>query len=341
MSKAVVMGCGGRTPAHIEAYQYIDNAEVIACSARTDERRQAVAEKYGLHGYTDLVAMLEAESPDIVHLVIPPSARVEPMRLVSEVGVPICTVEKPIATRVQDWHQLQTLEASSQTKFGICHQFRWQPHMMKCQNALKSGKLGDIKFLDFSAGMNISGQGTHILNYAMSMNGDSPVVRVFGAASGTEQSDTVHPAPDSTIGYLTFENGVRALWNNGPTALRTGDPNTMWQHVRVAAYADKGRINYEEFGAWEIVGPDGVEGGDFGDSAEWMHNNILAQASFHKAMIEWHEGGAPCGTNLKQSLHEWAVVLALYQSAMERRPIEMADFDPPKNLFDQLLNNLR
>ncbi|MEM7030196.1 MAG: Gfo/Idh/MocA family oxidoreductase [Chloroflexota bacterium] len=339
--KAVVVGCGGRTPPHIDAYQYIPNVEVVACCARTAATREPVAKKYNLKEYDDIEKMIKAEKPDIVHMVIRPDDRVGRMGLISKLGVPMCTVEKPIATHVRDWQELVKLEAQSDTKFGICHQFRWQPHMVKCREALQSGTLGEVKFLDFSAGMNISGQGTHVLNYGMSMNGDSPVTRVFGAASGTEMTDTVHPAPDSTVGYLTFENGVRGLWNNGPTALKTGDPTTIWQHVRVAAFADRGRVNYEEFGKWEIVAPNGTESGDFGDSETWMANNIRAQAGFHQAMIDWHEDDdRVCGTSLKQSLHEWSVVLALYQSALERRHIEMAEFDPPEDLFDQLLTTL-
>ena len=53
-------------------------------------------------------------------------------------------------------------------------------------------------------------------------------------------------------------------------------------------------------------------------------------------MFDWleDERRAP-GTNLRQSLHEWAVVLALYQSALERRPVELTDFDPPDELVER------
>ena len=43
------------------------------------------------------------------------------------------------------------------------------------------------------------------------------------------------------------------------------------------------------------------------------------------------KGPAP-GTNLAVSLHEWAVVLAFCLSALERRPVDLADFDPPDDL---------
>ena len=40
----------------------------------------------------------------------------------------------------------------------------------------------------------------------------------------------------------------------------------------------------------------------------------------------------PAGTNLERSLHEWAVVLAMYQSVLEHRPVDMADLDPADDL---------
>ena len=50
--------------------------------------------------------------------------------------------------------------------------------------------------------------------------------------------------------------------------------------------------------------------------------------------LEEHEDREP-GTSLRQSLHEWAVVLAVYQSAVERRPISLMDFAPPDDLVDR------
>ncbi len=335
--RAAVIGCGARSGAHIEAYEHIDRAEVVACADIVPEKAEGRATAFGLAAYADSAEMIEAHKPDLVHVCTPPTARVDLLTLCSDLGVPGCTIEKPLATGVVDWHELCALEASTKTKIAVCHQFRWHQDLVKCREALASGKLGEIKFLEFSAGMNISGQGTHILDYAMSLNGDSPVARVFGSACGDSEMESVHPAPDTTVGSLLFENGVRGMWSNGTTAPWTcGDPQASYQHVRAAAYADKGRVLWEEFGDWEIVSPDGEQRGRFDDGEDWMVKNLRAQAAFHEAMFDWIEGGAPAGTNFKQSLHEWAVVLALYQSTVERRPIEMAGFDPPDDLFDRL-----
>lgn len=339
--KAAVIGCGSRSSMHIQAYQFIDRGQVVACCDIDREKADERAEEFGITAYYDAGEMIAREQPDLIHITTPPTARVNLLTLASEGKVPACTVEKPLATSVEDWRQLLQLERTSDTRIAVCHQFRWHRDFVKCQDALKSGDLGNVLFLDISAGMNVSGQGTHVLNYGFSLNGESPVTDVFATASGAEGMTGYHPAPDNTAGYLRYENDVRGLWNNGATAPRCGDPTTEYQHVRLAAYAERGRVLWEEFGKWEIVGPEGTESGSFGGADAWMENNLRAQAVFHNAMFDWIENDSAIpGTHLKQSLHEWEVILALYLSSLERRPVSLEGFDPPVDLFDRLKSAL-
>ena len=332
--RAALIGCGHRGNANAESYSSIKEAALVACCDPVADRRDALAAKHGIRAYADARKMIEAEKPDVVHVATMPDTRVELLTLVSDLGVPLCTVEKPVACGVRDWKLLCVLEGRTGTKFAVSHQFRWQVHLARCREALV--QLGKVLFLDISAGMNIANQGTHILNYGMSLNGESPVTAVFGNGFGLDKSDPGHPAPEATEAYLVFANGVRALWTTGPHSMRIGDPNTTWQHVRAAAYAERGRVNWEEFGKWEIVSPDGSEAGDFGGMDAWTRNNLLAQAAFHRSMFAWRERGTLPGTDLKQSLHEWKVVLALYESTVRRGPVEMAGFDPADDLFERL-----
>ncbi len=337
MYKVAFVGTGGRALAHADAYQHIDGAEMVACCARTCEHSVEFGKKYSIKPYTDIADMVRAEKPDLVHIVTMPRDRVETMRMISELGVPAATVEKPIAVDVADWQAICKIEKTTKTKFGICHQFRWYPAVVKCREAIESGALGKALFLDASAGMDITNQGTHALHYANSFNGDSRVVSVFGNTQGWDRNDKNHPGPENSEAYITFGNGARMLWNTGPSAPRVGDPDTTWQHVRMAAYCEKGRVLWEEFGKWEIVGPNGTESGDYGDMKQCGANNLIAQAGFHKDMFKWLEDDTkPVGTNLERSLHEWKAVLALYASALERKPIDMSAFEPAIDLVDKL-----
>lgn len=339
--RVVIVGCGGRSRAHILPYQSIPNAEVTACCAPHPERREKIASEFGLRPYADARAMIEQEKPDLVHLVTWPDTRVELMTLVSELGVPLCTVEKPVATGVKDWRTLCALEKASPTRFAICHQMRWQTHLTRCREALQSGNLGKVEFLELSSGMNIAGQGTHTLNYGRSLIGDLQVTQAAGNAFGWDRSDAGHPAPAATEAYLVFENGLRGVWTSGAISPRCGDPSTTWQHVRIAAYASLGRVKYEEFGQWEIISPGQKVQGNYGGMATWQANNLAAQADFHRAMFAWLEDPQQePGTSLRQSLHEWKVVLAVYTSALERKPVDLQTFEPDEELFYTLEKKL-
>lgn len=334
--RSVIIGCGSRAAAHIEAYRHIDNAKIVACAAPTAARRDAVAAKYSLTPYADAREMITKEKPDCVHIVTWPDTRVELMTLVSEMNVPLCTTEKPLATSIADYKALCALADRTRTKFAVCHQMRWQKDLIVCREAIAAESIGTVPFIDISCGMNIAGQGTHTLNYGRSLIGDPKAVTVFGSTDGWDDSDPGHPAPLSSEAYITFDNGVRALWTSGPVSPRAGDTKTTWQHIRIGAYGTKGRALWEEFGKWEIEGSS-PRVGDFGGMDTWKKENSFAQARFHQAMFSWLEDDSKVpGTSFKDSLHECAVIFALYQSSVEHRPISMDGFVPPDDLIERI-----
>ena len=247
--RSAIIGCGGRAYGHANAYQHISQGQLVACANRSDTtRREKFSETFGITGYADAEQMLRTEQPDLVHLVAMPDQWRELMPMVSELGVPACIVEKPIACGVEDWRFLCDLEAQTATKFGVGKQFRWHPGLVRCQEAVQAGELGNINFLYFSCGMNLTAQGTHIIDWAMSLNNDSPIVRVFGTVSGADSLDSGYPAPDTTACQVVFENGVYGFWNTGWISPRVMDDDTTYRHCRVAAYGENGHVGFEEFG---------------------------------------------------------------------------------------------
>ena len=257
------------------------------------------------------------------------------MPMVSELGVPACLVEKPIACGVKDWRLLCELEAQTDTKFGVGKQYRWHPGLISCRQVVQNGELGKIHLLDFSCGMNLSAQGTHIIDWAMSLNGDSPIVRVFGTTSGSGLLDSTYPAPDASSCHVMFENGVYGVWNTGFTSPRVMDDDTVHKHCRVAAYGESGHVLFEEFSGWEIFSKEKVENHRT-SLDEWRENNDLAQARLTEAMFDWIEDDTcPVETNLKLALHQFNAVLGIYASAISHKPIDIP-FDPPTDLDSQL-----
>jgi predicted dehydrogenase len=340
--RCVIVGTGGRARMHALAYKLISRGELVACCARNDPRREAFAAEFGIPWYADAAEMIRKERPDLVHLVTPPSTRVELMTLVDDLGVPACIVEKPIATEARDWVALVALEARTATKFGVGAQFRYHPDLTRCREALRSGQLGAVRTLDASAVGTICDQGVHVIDWAMSLIEDAPPVRVFGAASGAENlAHAKHPSPDTTVAQLLFGNGVYGTWTLGYSAPRVLDDPAYYKHCRVAAYAERGHVLYEEFGRWEIVSPQGIERGHaddcrYGPDRGWIAGNHRAQASLTEAMYDWLEDeDEPVGTNLKRALQQWNAVLGLYASTVWRRPVDLP-LKPVDDLWKRL-----
>lgn len=334
MARAAVIGAGSRAPAHIEAYRHVDAAAVVAVCDRSGTGSARLAERYGIQAYQDVRRMLRIERPDLVHIVTGPIGRIDLMEIVAAEGVPLCTVEKPVAAAVSDLRRLERLEAAATTRFAVSHQFRWHPDFAAVRDAVAAGAIGSPDFVDMSAGMTVTGQGTHILHYGMELAGASPVLDVLGAAEGWSEDDPDHPGPASAQAVLRFANGARGLWVTGRLAPRVGDRATVWQHVRVAVYGDGGQAWWEEFGSF---GAPGLGRSSFGGTERWRELNLVAQAGFHRAMLDWLENiDRPPSTHLGRALHEWRVVLAFYQSVLNRKRVDVVTFVPPDELISEV-----
>jgi predicted dehydrogenase len=202
--------------------------------------------------------------------------------------------------------------------------------------AVESGDLGDVEFIDCSARLVVTDQGTHCLHYGNSLNGDARIEEVFGNIGGEYHADQTHPGPDGTEAIVTFENGVRAAWTTGDAGTHVSGVDEEYKHIRCVAYADEGHATWEMFGDWRIVSSGREEHGTFGGEEAYWENRQQAQADFQRAMIAWLEGGEPPGTNLEHSLHEWKAVLALYESALSNESIRLDEFGPRADLLDRV-----
>jgi predicted dehydrogenase len=337
--RSAIVGCGPRGRMHALAYDFVSLGELVACCDLDPARRDEFSGEFHLSAYPDAAEMVLKEKPDLVHLVTAPSARLELMMLIESLGVPACIVEKPVATAVRDWKTLTALSKHSRTKFGVGTQFRYHPDLVRCRQVLESGQLGSLELLDFSAIGTICDQGVHGLDWAMSLNQDSPPRRIFGTVCGSENlAHPMHPSPDTSLAQITFENDVTGYWNNGYSARRVLDDLAYYKHGRVTAYAETGRVLYEEFGRWEIVSGQDIQHGSV-DDLGWLHGNHLAQAALTDRMFAWLDGGAPVGTRLERALVQWNTVLGLYASAVWKKPVELP-FEPPDDLWEQLQTSI-
>lgn len=330
--KCVFLGCGPRANGHAHAYDHISRGVKTACCDMNEQRLNEFGDKHGIATrYTDMDEMLDREQPDLVHCVTKPDLRVPLLTRLSEAGVPGVIVEKPVCVAAGDYKALRELETTSRTKFAVNHQLRHHPKIVEFVDDIAGGAIGQVRFLDASAVLPMSGQGVHVLDLLFAFAGYPEVETVFGASSGYDDIDGTHPSPRTAESLITFRNGMRAALQAGEGAPMFDKSKPRHYHKRIAAYGTHGFRHWWMEG-WEKTGADGaVERTE----SSYPDEDVLGQAGLTNAMFDWLEDDAAVApTNLKTSLDEWLVILAGYMSTVEARPVDFP-FDPPDDLLDR------
>ena len=329
--RCAFLGCGPRSRGHVQAYEQISRGYPVACCDLDCERLQAYGDAFGIAArYTDLDEMLEREKPDLVHVVTPPTLRVELMTRLAEAQVPGVIVEKPICIGADDYKALRKLAQTSPTKFAVNHQLRHHPRVLDLLEHVRQGHIGEVRFLDASAMLPMSGQGVHVLDLIFAFASYPQVETVFGASSGYDDINGTHPSPRTAESLITFRDGIRAALQAGAGAPIHDRNAPIWGHKRIAVYGTHGSVEWWMQG-WAKCLPDGsLEKG----SHSYAEQDLLGQAGLTNAMFDWLEDNdKPCPTNLATSLDEWLVILAGYLSTVEARPVDLP-FDPPDDLLE-------
>jgi len=330
--KCAFLGCGSRSSGHATAYEYIKRGEMVACCDVNEERLNAYGERYGIPGrYTSLDEMLEKEKPDVVHLVTPPTLRVGLMTKLSDAGVPGVIVEKPICIGADDYKALRVLEKNTRTRFVVNHQLRHHQQILEFLKDVADEKIGQVRFLDASAVLPMSGQGVHVLDLIFAFAGYAQVETVFGASSGYDDINGTHPSPRTAETLITFKNGIRAALQAGEGAPMFDKSAPNWGHKRIAVYGTHGFRHWWMYGCEKSL-PDGtIE--KF--KRDYATDDVPGQVGLTNALFDWLEDESKISpTNLKTALDEWLVILAGYMSTVEARPVDLP-FEPPDDLLDR------
>lgn len=137
--KSAIIGCGGIAQVHGAVLDAMEDAELIAFADIRPERAQAMAEKYGGRAYESLEALLEQESPDVVHLCTPHYLHTPMAEACAGKGVHVFT-EKPPVISWEQWERLQALDG--RVRIGVCFQNRYNRSVELFRQLLKDGKMG-------------------------------------------------------------------------------------------------------------------------------------------------------------------------------------------------------
>ena len=333
MYKCAFLGCGPRARGHARAYRDVRRGTMAAICDLDEKRLNDFGNEFGIAArYTDVHAMLDREKPDLLHIVTVPGLRVPLMTIAAEHAVPVAIVEKPIALQGEDWRQIKELGARCKTKFAVNTQLHFHARNLELKRDVAEGRIGDVRCIDVSARSTPLDQGVHVLELTHSYNGFAAFSSVFGQVSGAEELASRQPAPAMAAGCIRFANGVHAVLVCGLCAPRATDNESRYHHKRISVYGTRGFVQWT-MASWERQTP---EGGYESGTHQYGPEDDLAQARLTEAAFDWLEDERkPHPTRLEHSLAQFNVILGLYTSALDHKPVELP-CDPPNGLLDAL-----
>jgi predicted dehydrogenase len=282
--------------------------------------------------------MFESERPDLVHVNTPPTVRLEIMEAAHAAGVPGLIIEKPLAVQGEDFGAIREFASRSRVKVAINHQLHFHPRRMMLQKLVREGQIGEVRFIEASARMNLAYQGTHSLQAIGAFNPNANPLTVFGQVSGVaglKESRGQHYAPDQSLAKINYDNGVHALLQCGTNAPGVDADGAIYRHKRIAVYGSLGSVQWTML-SWETL----MGGKRAGGAHNYDDEDIRGQAAMTEAMFDWFEDeAAPHPLNLERALQEFNVVLGMYMSALHHRPVDLP-VEPEADLVTKLRQRL-
>jgi predicted dehydrogenase len=340
MYKCVIVGVGGgRADGHAQAYPLIRRGKLVAVSTRTPEKLEAFARKYEIPGrYTDYREMFHREKPDLVQVNTPPSVRAEILAAADEAGVPAVIFEKPIAIEGEDYRILCQLAGRVKTKVAVNHQLHFHPNRFQLQQRVADGGIGEVRFIDASARLNLVAQGTHMLQGISAFNPvgrPTSVMAQAEGAKGLQPSPRCHYAPDETLAAVSYDNNVRALLRcgAGATVVTEARPvDKLSLHKRISVYGTAGSAHWTMW-SWQYTGRNGVlEQGEH----DYFEQDVRAQAALTEAMFDWLEDDRKVHPlNLASALVDFNIILGAFHSVLKRQVVSLP-VEPEDGLIRKL-----
>ena len=171
--RAGVIGVGGVSVLHTDAYVGLPNTELVAAADLSEAALARFTEKYNVTNvYTDYRRMLDEENLDIVSVPTGANVRHQIVIDVAERGVH-ALIEKPMATDLVEADAMIAACEKAGTKLAINHQRRCDAQYRKAKQLVNDGAIGElrhIRVMGVDAGFDMTNNGTHLFD----------AVRIFG-----------------------------------------------------------------------------------------------------------------------------------------------------------------
>ncbi len=139
--KVAVVGAGIYGINHIRAYQWNNDAELVAVCDLSEALRTKIGAEYGVRTYADVADMLNKEELDAVSIATPDCYHAAPALAAIKAGKHVL-IEKPLATTLEDARAIIAAEREYHVRVAVDYHKRWDPAAIQIKNELNRSGVG-------------------------------------------------------------------------------------------------------------------------------------------------------------------------------------------------------
>ena len=145
--KLGIVGLGRWAKVLTRAAAKSDKLKIVAGYSRTEEKRKAFEQEFGVAGAPDMKALLS--NPDISGVIITaPNEQHLPLATeIAKAGKHVYT-EKPIAATLEDGIEIEALEKKYGVTITVGHSARLMGSIRRIGQAIEAGELGRVAFME-------------------------------------------------------------------------------------------------------------------------------------------------------------------------------------------------
>lgn len=217
--RVAFLGAGEIATTHLAAVRRLPNVSIAAVCDLDARRARAFQEAGGIsESFTDLDAMLGRVAPDVVHVLLPPSAHAPAAERCLDAGSHVF-VEKPFCVTVEECRRVREAAARAGRQVGVDHNMVFIPAFVKALDAVRACRLGAVEHMTVAVHLPMAvvhaGPHRHWM-FAATENlmleaGAHPVSAICRVLGRVEQAGT------AVSGEMTLGNGTRFFrsWLSG------------------------------------------------------------------------------------------------------------------------------
>lgn len=352
--KVGVVGIGWAGQQHLEAYNAIDGAEIVAVAGMEEQLRGQLAEKYRIpHSFARWEDLLDVEELDAISVAVPTFLHAPIAIAALEKGIHVLS-EKPIARNGTEGQAMVEAARKAGRVLDVAFNHRRRGDIQALKSVIEQGELGRPYYAkaawlrrqgiptlgswftsrELAGGGPLADIGVHVIDYALYLLGEPKVLSVSAsthaelgprglggnasyAAMGTSNTFEVE---DFSSAFLRLEGGVTLVIEAGWASYRHPD-----DEMNFLVYGTDGGAELKvagnpspEHGELHVFKDKGTENADYVPvmGPNGMHRQVVAD--FLETVRNKDQWGRHDGS---LALTRALILDACYKSALEQREV--------------------